>query len=278
MPWLYIIVAHFDAASSNMSWLSGNVSPFHLIGMWAHNVSSVFLDTNHTLKSVVQYDFAALISYGIRFFVLIVATYSVYFLCAQAPGRTWLFVLALIVMPMLMVAVPDFLLGGARSGLAARYLLPSYLGIQLAVAHLLATKMTGASPFRRRGWQAVTALVIVCGVVSCTISSQAESWWIKPSYGTLEQARIINQCHRPLLIMPVSGYLLSFSHVLHPKVRLWVVVKPEALHVSNGFSDVFALNPFNLSPLLRQRLEQEEGFRIEAIDMRGELWRLTKEP
>jgi uncharacterized membrane protein len=278
MPWLYIIVARFDTASSNVSWLSGNVNPFHLIGMWAHNVSSVFLDTNHTLKSVVQYDFATLISYGIRFFILIVAAYSVYFLYAQAPRRTWLFVLALIVMPMLMIAVPDFLLGGARSGLAARYLLPCYLGIQLAFAHLLATKMTGASPFRQRGWQAVTALVIVCGVVSCTISSQAESWWIKPSYGTLQQARIINQCQRPLLIMPVSGHLLSFSHVLHPKVRLWAAVKPEALQVRDGFSDVFVLNRFNLSPLLRQRLEQEEGFRIEAVDMRGEFWRLTKEP
>lgn len=280
MPWLYIMVAHFDTASSQMSWLSGNVNPFHLIGMWAHNFSAVFLDTNHTLRSIVHYDFGTLTLYGVRVFILIMAAYSVYFLYSQTPRRTWLFVLALIVMPMLMLAVPDFLLGGARSGWAPKYLLPCYLGIQLAFAHLLATKMTAVSPFRRRGWQAVTALVIVCGVVSCAISSQAESWWMKPTLGKPQEARIINECGRPLLIIDVSsidgsGHLLSFSHLLHPKVRLWVAVKPEALQVRDGFSDLFLFDP---SLLLRRQLEQEEGFTMEAVEMAGKLWRLTKEP
>jgi uncharacterized membrane protein len=280
MPWVYVMVTNFSMASSQMSWVRGSVNPFHLIGMWAHNVSAVFLDTNHTLKSVVPYDFATLISYGIRFFILIVAAYSVYFLYSQTPRRTWLFVLALIVMPMLTLAVPDFLLGGARSGWAPKYLLPCYLGIQLAFAHLLATKMTAASPLRRRGWQAVTALVIVCGVVSCAISSQAESWWMKPTLGKSQGARIVNECGRPLLIIDVfsmygSGHLLCFGHLLHPKVRLWVAVKPETLQVRDSFSDVFVFDP---GLLLRQRLEQEEGFRIGVVETAGKLWRVTKKP
>ena len=280
MPWVYIMVANFATASSQMSWLSGNVNPFHLIGMWAHNFSAVFLDTNHTLRSVVDYDFGTLTLYGIRVFILIMAAYSVYFLYSQAPRRTWLFVLTLIVMPMLMLAVPDFLLGGARSGWSPKYLLPCYLGIQLAFAHLLATKMTAANPFRRRGWQAVTASIIVCGVVSCAIGSQAESWWMKPTLGRPQEARIINECRQPLLIIDVSsiygpGNLLYFSRLLQPKVRLWVAAKPEALQVRDGCSDVFVFNP---SLLLRQKLEQEEGFTMEAVEMAGKLWRLTKKP
>ena len=276
VPWAYIIVADLGKAIDKAAWLSRSVNPVHLIGMWAHNFSSVFLDTNHTLKSVVAYDFGTLTSYGIRVFILIMAAYSVYFLYSQTPRRTWLFVLTLTVVPMLMLAVPDLLLGGTRSGFAPRYLLPSYLGIQLAFAHLLSTKTTAAHPLRRRGWQAVSVLVLICGIVSCAISSQAETWWTKFD-GALAKARIINQCDRPLLIMPVSGYLFSYSHVLHPKVRLWVAVKPEALEIRDGFSDVFVLNPFNLLPWLRQKLEQEEGFRIDVVEKRGEFWRLTKE-
>jgi len=280
MPWVYVMVRNFSTATSQMSWIRGAVNPFHLMGMWAHNFSAVFLDTNHTLKSVVRDDLGTLTLYGIRVFILIMAAYSVYFLYSQTPRRTWLFVLALIVMPMLMLAVPDFLLGGARSGWSPKYLLPCYLGIQLAFAHLLATKMTAANPFRRRGWQAVTASIIVCGVVSCAISSQAESWWMKPTLGKPQEARIINECGRPLLIIDVSsihgsGHLLCFSHLLHPKVRLWVAVKPEVLQVRYGFSDVFVSDP---GLLLRQKLEQEEGFTMEAVEMAGKLWRLTKEP
>jgi uncharacterized membrane protein len=280
LPWVYVLVRNFSTATSQMSWIRGNVNPFHLMGMWAHNFSALFLDTNHTLKSVMHYDFGMLTSYGIRVFILIMAAYSFYFLYSQTPRRTWLFVLAMIFMPMLMLAVPDFLLDGARSGWSPKYLLPCCLGIQLAVAHLLATKMTAASPFRRRGWQAVTASVVVCGVVSCAISSQAESWWMKPTLDKPQEARVINECRRPLLIIDVSsiygsGHLLCFGHLLHPKVRLWVAVTPEALQVRDGFSDVFLYDP---ELLLRQRLEQEEGFTVENIGTPGRLWRVIKEP
>lgn len=102
---------------------------------------------------------------------------------------------------------------------------------------------------------------------------------MKPTLGKPQEARIINECGRPLLIIDVSsihgsGHLLCFSHLLHPKVRLWVAAKPEALQVRDGFSDVFVFDP---SPLLRQRLEQEEGFTIETVGTPGRLWRVTKE-
>ena len=280
LPWIYIIVTHLSTVISQMLWLSANVNPLHLIGMWAHNLSAIFLDTNQTLNSVVHYDYSTLTLYGIRVFILIIAAYSVFFLYCRTPRRTWLFVLALIVMPMLMMAVPDFLLGRVSSGWSPRYLIPCYLGIQLAVAHLLGTRMAAVSPFRRRGWRALMAFVITCGVVSCAISSQAETWWMKTVDRKLRQARIINQCDRPLLIIDVSStydvcHLLSFGRLLDPKVRLWVAVKPEALQVRDGFSDVFVFDP---SLLLRHRLQQEADFKIEAVEKPGKLWRVHKKP
>jgi len=46
---------------------------------------------------------------------------------------------------MLALVIPDLVLGGMRS-IQARYLMPCYLGIPLAVAYLLATQIT--SPYK----------------------------------------------------------------------------------------------------------------------------------
>jgi hypothetical protein len=71
-----------------MSWLSAKVNPLHLIGMWAHNFSAIFLDTNHSLDTIGQPDYGTLALYGMRVFILIIAAYSVFFLYSQTarPG------------------------------------------------------------------------------------------------------------------------------------------------------------------------------------------------
>jgi len=58
----------------------------------------------------------------------------------KTPKQVWLFVLTLIGVTGLALVIPDLILGGMRS-IQARYLMPCYLGIPLAVAYLLATQM-----------------------------------------------------------------------------------------------------------------------------------------
>ena len=274
VPWLYIMVAHFDAVGGRMSWSNQKVNPFYLFGMWGFNFSAIFLDTDHSLKFVDQYDFSVFLSYSIRVLMLIMALYSIYFLYSKTPKRSCLFVLVMIVVPFLGLALPDLLLGGMRSGGGNRYLAPSYLGIQLAVAYLLSTKMNCGHLARRLIWQAITAFVIVCGLVSCTISSQAETWWTKPiSYYNPRVARIINQAHHPLVVIVAMDDLLSLSHLLDPKVRIWVVTNHDSIQISEGFSDVFVFKP---SPLLRKKLEANDKFTMKEVDPRGQLWCLVK--
>jgi len=274
MPWLYIIIAHFDAASSRMSWSNQKVNPFYLFGMWGFNFSAIFLDTDHSLKFVDQYDFSVFLSYSIRVLMLIMALYSIYFLYSKTPKRSCLFVLAMILVSFLGLALPDLLLGGRRSGGGNRYLAPSYLGIQLAVAYLLSTKMNSGRLARRTIWQAITAFVIVCGIVSCTISSQAETWWTKPiSYYNPRVARIINQAQHPLVVIVAMDDLLSLSHLLDSKVRIWVVTNYDIIRISEGFSDVFVFKP---SPLLRKKFEANDNFIMKEVGPHGKLWRLAK--
>ena len=67
--------------------------------------------------------------------------YAVYFLCSETNKQVWLFVVMVMAVTALAVVLPDVILGGIRST-KARYLFPTYLGMQIGVAYLLATKIS----------------------------------------------------------------------------------------------------------------------------------------
>jgi hypothetical protein len=67
--------------------------------------------------------------------------------------------------------------------------------------------------------------------------------------------------------------LLSLSHLLDPKVRIWVVTNYDIIQISEGFSDVFVFKP---SPLLRKKLEANDKFTMKEVDPWGKLWRLAE--
>ncbi len=89
----------------------------------------------------------------------------------------------------------------------SRYTLPSVLGIQLAVAYLLTTKLTFISTsFGKKLWSLVTFMLITSGIISCALNSQAQVWWNKlpEKYQEYpEIAKIISQGKKPLLITDV---------------------------------------------------------------------------
>ncbi len=72
--------------------------------------------------------------------ILILIVYSFYFVCKNTPERVSLFVLTLTSVTVLSLLLPDLIVGGIRVA-TPRYEIPSYLGVQLAVAYLLSTKI-----------------------------------------------------------------------------------------------------------------------------------------
>ena len=175
--------------------------------------------------------------------------------------------------------LPDIILGGRRSSVS-RYLIPCYLGIQLSVAYLLATHIFSARFLQRKFWQVIMAVLISAGVLSCAVSSQADTWWIKKnSHNHPQAARIINQATQPLLVSSNYrfnlGEILSLSHLLTPKVRLQLVNKSNIPKIPDGFSDVFIFNP---SKPWRRQLEKAENYKIEEVSpSKLRLWKLKKD-
>jgi uncharacterized membrane protein len=275
IPWSYIIFIHYPTVKSDLSWVNFDPGLIHLIGQWGFNYSSVFFDVGYALKFTEGIGFYMFLSYFIRVLILVILAYSIYFLYFNARIRTWLFIVALVLIPFLLLALPDVILRGTRSGNGYKFLVPSYIGVQLAVSYLLTTKIINSINRSRRFWQSITAMFIISGIVSCIIITQAESWWTKPDdYYTPQVMSVINQAHQPLVIIESTqpARILSFSHRGKEDVRFLVVEQIDNLNIPGGSSDVFVYKP---SYTLRNKLEHTEGYTIGSVNKYG-LWRLKK--
>lgn len=288
-PWIVVLITNWHNVSNKTSWLTPKeaLSVSVLVRVWVGNLSRVFIDFGfiENLPPIYSIPLRA-----ISLILLIMVGYSIYFLCCDTPRRVWLFILTLIGTTALALILPDLISGGLRSTVS-RYLVPCYLGVQLAVAYLFATQITSTSidTQRQKLWRLAMITLVSVGVLSCTISSQAETWWTKyNNYENPQFARIINSASQPLLLSDTKadlvnfmtiGTLLSLSYLLEPKVQLQLVVEPNIPKIPNGFSDVFIL--LKPSEALRYGLEKDQNYKIEDVypdkPDKVQLWKLAKQ-
>ena len=178
--------------------------------------------------------------------------------------------------------LPDLMAGGIRSTIP-RYLIPSYLGIQLTIAYLFASKLDSVSSSIRQQnlWRVVMSVMISMSVVSCIVISQSEVWWNKSNnVDNPSIARIINQAERPLLIGRLTEddgrSIISLSYSLDPKVRLQLIYDEFRIPmISSNFNNIFLYNP---SDELRERIETEQNLKTELVHegKRRSLWKLNE--
>ncbi|MBP5973811.1 glycosyltransferase family 39 protein [Brasilonema sp. CT11] len=288
IPWLLVIIINFAQASTTTSWTSDQVSQLTLIKNWIINLSYFFLDFGYDLGSYDHDPRLKFITKLLIPFVLILVGYSISFLCLKTPKRVWLFVLTLIGVTALPLAIPDLIFGGVRSQ-TPRYLIPFYLGIQLAVAYLLASQIIPISVniWKQKLWQVVMVVVLTSGVLSCVSSSQAKTWWLKyQNIYTPQAVEIINKANQPLVMSSCQGSwsLLAdkFSLIdqIDPKVRFELINESKVPQIPNNFRDVFLYNPSHNSFLqaVRSKLENEQNYKIEEniYPKKLELWKLVK--
>lgn len=274
IPWILVGIANLQQIDNTLGWTAEKLPFLSLVNTWVINFTHIFFDFLEagtyfpTLKipsfPLERYQISLLFIFLLALSGLVI--YSIYFLCRQTPKKAWLFVLTLMGTTGLALILPDLISGGQRSSIS-RYAIPCYLGIQLAVAYLLTAKITFISTYfwKQKLWQLITVLVVSGGVLSCSISSQAEAWWNK--YGDYYNpwiAHFINQTIDPLVISssnPVDiGRVLSLSYLLAPEVKLQLVVDSKIPKIPNNFNSVFLFN----SP---EALQEELGkdYKIEPV-------------
>lgn len=268
-PWLLFIKLNSHKISD---WRAVDASFLSLMTSWMGNLSRVFIDFNLDSTASVTY----IIPPALILSLLTVC--SIGYLCRKTPVSVWLFVVTLIVATAIALALPDLILGGQRSRVA-RYLTPSYLGIDLAVAYYLSEEIFSHKLWRQLLSRTLLVLLIVFGILSCSVSLQADNWWHKSwsklsSYDDLKQiAKVTNQSPESLVIAPDINLfdedaffeLLSLTHLIDPQIRLRFGLDAEELSTlespnsrKNIASDrLFIYNPLTIapSPIPPKRLE-----------------------
>ncbi len=270
-PWLFVLMKNWLQFRATTGWIDTiKVPPDTLIKTWGLNLMNPFMDfdwsLDHPLTPLVSPIF------------LILVGYSIYVVCRQTKKRVWLFILTLIGTTAIPLMLPDLIVGGVRSA-SGRYLVPIFLGMQLAVAYLLATQITKPTRLKRKFWKMITVVLISVGVFSCTISFQAQTSRIKVvSYNLPKVATLINQTTSPILIgnnLGINlGNIFSLSYLLKPTVKLQLVVDPNIPNIPDKVSDVFLLSP---SDHLKQGIEKKYQSKIKAVFGDEHLWLMKLE-
>ncbi len=289
IPWLWIVITSLSQIHKVTSWASQRNSLLKSVQTLMGVLARIFIDFNTRPRDPFIYLIPITIAILL---LLILVSYSFYFLIRHTSERTWLFIITLVGVPAIALILPDLIFGGNRATL--RFLTPLILGIQLAVAYLLATKISQQREWREhKTWQIVTIILLSSGILSCAVSSQTEVWWNKHlNTSNPAIADIINKTPHPLLISDDQmAYILTFSYLLDPKVKLAIQprcytcnlnskvgVKPYIPQIPDGFSDVF-LYKYTPSQKWIDELKKQPNYKLELVynSPDDQLWKLEKQ-
>jgi uncharacterized membrane protein len=262
LPWMLVLSSHWGTIATYTGWQ--HLSPEHgipeLIQSWGLNVTRLWIDFDLNY----EFSFTRLFPYGLVVLGTVIFTsYALYFLWQTAKPEATGLIFSLIGITGLAVILPDLLLGGQRS-ITGRYLFPCYLGLQLAVAYLLATKLTAPPVQAQRIWRWGVVALWSIGLLSCLNSLPARTWWNKAAGGYIPAiAEVINQAPNPIVFNELDFWLFSLSHLLKPETPLMVFDSRLGIPaLPPGYSDYFLFN----APEESIDRMQQAGYRMEAIE------------
>lgn len=274
LPWFKIAIANSSTIQDTTSQLQSKISLTELIQLWLFNLSRIFIDLD-SRGEILNFPHSGLIKIFIVFSLVLLLASSIYFISRQTSKQVWLFISTLTGITAIVLIVPDLILGGIRSTMP-RYLVPCYLGIQITVAYAIynlfqyqinLNKILHFKIFNKKYvdlGQLIFVLLISAGILSCTMSTQAETWWNKyGSYYNPQIAQIINQGDSPLLI--ANSYVprvFSLSYLLEPKVKIKFEEEKNIGQTPDSFTEVFLYRP---SDQLLSRLENQKKIKIENV-------------
>ncbi|MDJ0703711.1 MAG: glycosyltransferase family 39 protein [Leptolyngbyaceae cyanobacterium MO_188.B28] len=269
-PWITVMLIQFSNLKHVTDWTTHTRSLEFLIKIWGLHISSVFIDPGFELNHPFTYMAPTV--------VLIMAVIGAYRLSQTQSSRVVCFVLTLTLIPALGLILPDLLMGGQRS-VSTRYFLPTLIGIQLIAAYGLVSLLTSDDLAQRRWGKGGLVSVLIAGILSCSLSAQAHTWWNKGiSYHNFNIAQVINRASNPVVVGFRSanslGNAISLSYLLKPATPFQMTQLPNIPDISDSFSDVFLIQ---VSGDLIQGLEQTYGGRVEGVKDPNAygLWKLT---
>jgi uncharacterized membrane protein len=239
LPWIVTFIIHLPAFQRSMSWsFNSHHSPLALSRAWIVLPRFLFFDVD--LPRIGFFS----TYYFFAFITSTFASYAVYFVVRRSRMEIWLFILTLSIIPFLFLALPDLIIGGTRS-VSARYLTPSFLGIELSVAYLFSTQTIFA--VNQKAWNLAFAMLVSMGLIACIITSTMEYSFAKDGKTILQVSSLVNQSQQPLVITNNYAYnptkILALSRKLNPEVKIQLLAETKTPVIPNGFKTYFFYSP-----------------------------------
>ncbi|MDJ0569097.1 MAG: glycosyltransferase family 39 protein [Pleurocapsa sp. MO_192.B19] len=239
-----------------------NIIVFLVISILLVIFPKIILKTNY-LNPVV------IIGTVVALFILILSTYSWYFLKVKSKTEIWLFVTSLI----LAIPLPLFILDLINQGLSSatpRYLIPTKIGVLLAVAYTLEKHLNNINnSFKslktKTFWKTITSILLTVGICSCTLNLNKSPIYQKNrNIHNIPISQIINKSDYPLVLAEAESLMdiLSLSHYLSDRVKFKLINSPEnCLDYTDKFKNIFLLRP---STKLKQNLQKNSNIKLES--------------
>ena len=268
LPWALALIRHWEAFQVSMRWSREIVIPTRsLLRILAMNTTRPVVDFWPELETAPSWVAAVLT-------VSLIVGAMVY-LVRQNQGHARLLLTLLVVVPIGFLLLPDLLYGGIRS-VSGRYMTPSWIGIELALAYLLGAKRSRWS----NPWAAVLVTTLVAGIASCWSNARQQAvWTMGISYSLPEVATMINGSTAPLVIADNErhnpGNMMVLSNMLAPgtKMQFMTVEMQEGYRLPSAHRNIFLYSPI---PPFRDQLQEGEGVRVlrRYEDLHLSLWEL----
>jgi len=257
-PWTVVYLINSQNVTNKTAWLFVKRPLSDLVKNWVLNITKQFFDMGFYSDLPRLY---FLLSIPVMLIILIIVGYSFYLLLSQTERRVWLFVMTLTCVTLAIFLPADLIRGGILS-INTRYMIPCYLGMQIAVAYFLAVKMTSPQVTMQlqKLWRLAVAALLSIGIISCCIYLPADSWWNKGRfYMNIPIARTINSASRPLLVTDLwvynldkIGNLLGLSYLINSQAN-FLVLPPKMVEIPQNFNEIFL---YGLSPGVKTEIEK----------------------
>ncbi len=241
-PWLWLMARNRGNILATTRHLREETELVDLLQVWAAHLGRTFVAFGESAGPLEAW--AAIV-------VLLLVAVALLDLRSVSPPRAAVFVILLVAVPIAVLVLPDIAFDWQLSS-RDRYFLPAHLGLQLALAHFVAGRVTSQRCTDRLR-APVAASLLIAGMVSSVAAVRAETWWGQHG-ADREAARVINQAKRPLVITQVDyGTVAPLAYETHSEVEFALLGRRLPADIPPGFSDFFVLRP---SPSLLRALRE----------------------
>jgi len=250
VPWALAILRNRSAFRSGTDWTSAPISFVTLLRSWLVALADGVIDKpgDRALSAPVALLLAAVVA---------VLLFALGALWLRGPGRAARFVTLLVAASFLTLATADLAVGGQRSTVP-RFLVPTYLGLTLALAFLIFQGLNSRVRHRRIGAVALAAGVIACAGGSYAHEAGARVWWNQDDGAAPENRAVVDALNRregAFLLATGGGALLELTNYLRPGTRIRLVLEGVPPRVPRGTRRVFAYGS-SATPVAAGRLQR----------------------